>query len=487
MAAQWRTYLRQTCSIILLGSLAVVLQAQTPPAREYIRLGGRVIAIENFTASISPTTATLQADASSPMPVAITTSTAADWKVTDKPDWLTADAMSGSTIASGSGFTSTLNISAQKNTLSNSRSYTLRIETGGIVLSLAVTQLGLTAISVNPQSIDIGSGGGSGTFQISGPSGVQWNASASDSSVITAVTPSSGTGPGPTTINYTVAANPLTTQRTPNIAITIPNSQPATFTITQAANPSPVTLSLAIASPTAAGGPGSFTVTADSSIKWNATPQSTWIAVTSPSGTTAGTSVVNYTVGQNTGEQSRSGSIKIPAAPGGPSFEDVYFKIVQGGVTPSVTVDRSSISTKSRDVEQTVKVTANTAWSVVPPVAGWIHLARGSGDGSAPEQLLTFTVDNYYSGLTRSATITVQASTAAAAITVTQSPAQSLAVQPNAAVVTTGTSFAFLAVVDGNVDSAAPVTDAGGKAVATSPCLGRRGSRVRIAPPRPDQ
>ena len=457
MAAQWRAYLRRTCSIILLVCLPAVLQAQIPPAREYIRLGGRVIAIENFTASISPTTATLQADASSPTALTITTSSAAEWKVTAKPDWLTADPSNGSTVSSGSDFTSTLNISAQKNTLSNSRSYTLTIETGGIVLSVPVTQLGLTAVSLAPQSVNVGSSGASGTFQVSGPSGVQWTASASDSAIITALSPSFGTGPSPTTVSYTVAANLLTMQRPASITISLPNNpQAGTFTITEAGASTLVSLLPTSASPAATGGAASFTVTADSSIRWTAISQSAWITVTSPSGTASGTGTVNYSVAANTGT-ARAGSIKISAAPGGPSFTDVPFGINQG-IIPSVTVDRSSISTKSRDTVQTVNVMANTAWvASATPAATWIHLTRASGDGSTPAQPLTFTVENYYSGPVRSATITVQASTATATISVTQSPAQSLAVQPNNAVVTTGTLFPFSAVVDGSVDSAAPV------------------------------
>jgi len=89
-----------------------------------------------------------------------------------------------------------------------------------------VTQAGATCtFALSATGYNAPSGGGFSTVTVNTPGGCAWTSSGVPS-WITGV-PNNGTGP--TTINFTVAANPNTTQRTANMTIA-----GRTFTVTQA-------------------------------------------------------------------------------------------------------------------------------------------------------------------------------------------------------------------------------------------------------------
>lgn len=77
------------------------------------------------------------------------------------------------------------------------------------------------------------------------------------------------------------------------------------------------------------GGPGSFAVTTQAGCPWSATTATPWLSVTAPAGLVVGSATVDYTVGDNTGNPPRTGTITA----GG-----MTFTVNQAGIVPPDTI-----------------------------------------------------------------------------------------------------------------------------------------------------
>jgi hypothetical protein len=203
-----------------------------------------------------------------------------------------------------------------------------------IVVNDAVQQVQQDAGSTNACSVSLGAtsasataAGGNATVPITAnDSSCPWNVSA-DVPWITF--PSGASGSGSQTLTYAVAANTTQSTRTGNILL---GSSKLTVTQPGAA---PVVCT-AILSPTSAsvpagGGTGSFTVTIPASCSWTATPDSSWITVTS-GGSGTGNGTISYQVQPNSGANAQVGHIAVA---------DKQFAITEAGGSSPATLTAS--------------------------------------------------------------------------------------------------------------------------------------------------
>ena len=167
------------------------------------------------------------------------------------------------------------------------------------------------AVGFTPTNATVAAGGVTGnTISVSAGATCSWTAT-SNASWITINSGSSGTGNG--TVNYSVASNPNTSQRTGTITIA-----GQAFTVTQLGSGGGTTCDFVTMSPsvrTVSNAGGAFTVSVGSptpaGCSWTATSNVSWITITSGgSGTGAGT--ISYAVAPYSGGTStRSGKITI--------------------------------------------------------------------------------------------------------------------------------------------------------------------------------
>ena len=156
---------------------------------------------------------------------------------------------------------------------------------------------------IAPASAEFDAAGGNGSFAVS-VNGPECTWSGTTTAEWITLTAGSGTGSG--TLTYTVEANTVVAQRSGTISI-----GGFTHTVTQeAAECVVLTVDPPAATFTFAGGSGSFAVVVnDESCEWSASTEAPWIALTTVSGTGAGT--VSYTVAEHTLVANRTGTILV--------------------------------------------------------------------------------------------------------------------------------------------------------------------------------
>jgi hypothetical protein len=163
--------------------------------------------------------------------------------------------------------------------------------------------------SIDPASASYEKEGGTGSVNVTAPSGCAWTATSNDP-WITITAGSSGTGNG--TVSYFVAESRSSLPRTGTI------SAGKIFTVTQkGTGPVPICtygIGSYSASYGSSGGSGSVSVTTQTGCSWDATSNASWITITAGSSGT-GNGTVSYSVEANTGVV-RNGTMTI----GGKTF-----------------------------------------------------------------------------------------------------------------------------------------------------------------------
>ncbi len=224
-------------------------------------------------------------------------------------------------ITSGSSGTGNgaVNYSVAANPVTSPRTGTMTIAG----LTFTVTQDALPCVfTISPTSQTFASPGGTGSVSVTTQTGCAWNAT-SNAPFINITSGSSGTGNG--AVNYSVAANPVTSPRTGTMTIA-----GLTFTVTQDAMPCVFTISPTNQTFASPGGTGSVAVTTQTGCAWTATSNDTWVSVVSgASGTGAG--AVNYSVAPNISGVSRTGTMTAAGR---------TFTVNQSGVS-SISYNRS--------------------------------------------------------------------------------------------------------------------------------------------------
>ncbi len=214
-------------------------QNPTTPSKEYIRLGDRVIAIENPPAGPvisfgTPTTGLSIGSGGATGSVAVTTSPSnTAWTATSDSSWfqLTGGGngnppVGNSVSGTGSTTSNPVTYTVQANPFTTSRSATVSL-TGGA--RLVFVQSGTTGntLTISPTSATIGSNAPQQSFQVT--STASWTAS-SDSGWLTDQTTSGSTGT--TTLYYMVSANTTGSSRTGHITV-VSGSNSQVFTVVQ--------------------------------------------------------------------------------------------------------------------------------------------------------------------------------------------------------------------------------------------------------------
>ncbi|KJU86331.1 FG-GAP repeat-containing protein [Candidatus Magnetobacterium bavaricum] len=312
------------------------------------------------------------------------------WTATTADTWVTIT--SG---ASGSGNAS-VNYTVAQNTSTYPRTGIINVagKAFTILQDPATSSCGIT---ISPTNMNYPSTGGSGNVNVTASSSCAWTAMTADS-WITINSGASGTGNG--VVDYTVASYTGTSARTGII-----NIAGAAFTIVQ--NPSTSTCAITV-SPTSksfasSGGNDSVSVTADSACAWNASSSDDWIIITTNS-SGAGSNTVEYSVTENTGTTSRTGTITI----GGQSV--TITQDAAAGCTFSIDPTSKQFQAYGGDDTLDLKTADECTWSAASNVS-WI-LMETSGSGTTT--IYYTVVENM--GPARSGTMTIAGQT----FTVTQ-------------------------------------------------------------------
>jgi hypothetical protein len=266
------------------GSVTISVSANAGAARSgTVTIAGRTFTVNqsgSCAASLNPSSANIAASGGAGPSIAVTIPPGCAWTASTTDAWLSI-----TQGASGNG-NGAVAFSATANT-GNARTGSLTIAG----LTLAVTQGGACATSINPPSQSLPATAGGGTAVAVSAAGCSWTATTT-TPWITITGGVSGTGNG--SVTFTVAANPGS-GRTGTISIGT-----NTHTVTQAGSCATTIAPPSQSMPAGGGAATSITVTAAGGCNWTATPSQNWITITAgASGTGNGT--VALSVAANTG------------------------------------------------------------------------------------------------------------------------------------------------------------------------------------------
>jgi len=241
---------------------------------------------------------------------------------------------------------------------------------------------------IMPTSQSYAADGGDGTVAVTAPAGCGWQAASNDP-WLTITSGSSGTGNG--TVGYHVAANSTGSPRTGTLTIA-----GLTFTVNQ----SNLSCSYAIL-PTsnsfpAAGGSGSVSVMAPGGCFWKAISNDSWILVASGTASGFGNGSVDYSVGANSSNMQRTGTITIAG---------LTFTVMQAGVPCTFSIAPTGKLFAETGSEASFMVTTPDGcnWTV-STTDDWIFItSEGSATGSG---LVTYGVRDNFTGVPRQGAIT---------------------------------------------------------------------------------
>lgn len=311
--------------------------------------------------------------------VSVTTTGSCNWAATSNDSWITVT----------SGSTGTGNGTVSYSVTANSGAQRLgSITIAGQIHS--VTQSGVAACSytITPASLSFSASGGPGSVSVSVAPGCNWTATSNDAWI--SIT-SGNTGSGNGSVNYTVANNTTTTQRTGTITVA-----GQTHTVTQNGLQCTYTISPTALSYTASAGTGTVNVTAAAGCTWTATTSDSWITITS--GTGSGTGTAGYSVSANTGTSQRLGSLTVAGQ---------THTVVQNGTsscTYTLTPSSQTFTAIAGTGSFNITTTSGCSWTAISNDS-WIFISSGntgSGNGT-----VNFTVNASNSTSQRVGTITI--------------------------------------------------------------------------------
>ena len=244
---------------------------------------------------------------------------------------------------------------------------------GDGAVGLAEAIYGLQFVSgirhvIFPESQSFDASGGTGGIGVSAANGFAWTA-ASEAEWISVTFGASGSGDG--TVFYSVAENVATAARTGILTVA-----GRTFTVEQAGAPCVFAISPESQSFEPSGGTGGIDVTAGAGCAWTAESKAEWISVTSGA-SGSGNGTVSYTVAENTGPDSRTGTLTVASK---------TFTVDQAGAPCGFDTSPESQSFGPYGGTGGIAVTsaAGCEWTAASD-AEWISVtygASGSGNGT---------------------------------------------------------------------------------------------------------
>ncbi|HLJ45987.1 MAG TPA: BACON domain-containing carbohydrate-binding protein [Bryobacteraceae bacterium] len=301
------------------------------------------------------------------------------WTASSNAAWLAVNSGASDTGNGTVGYTADANNSVSP----RSGSLTIAGQT------FTVNEAGATpTFSLGANSASVGAGANSGlSIAVNAtPPDAAWTAT-SNAPWIAITLGATGTGNG--AVQYSVAQNTSVNQRVGTITVA-----GLTFTVTQAGAGATFTLNPASANVAATAGTGTFSVTASpSDATWTATPNVSWISISSGANGT-GNGTVGYSIAASNSINQRTGTISV----GGQAFT-----ITQAAVTASFTLAPPSASVAANGGTGSVTVTANAidaTWTATSN-ASWISItsgATGTGNGSVAYSAVANTSVNSRTG-----------------------------------------------------------------------------------------
>jgi len=289
--------------------------------------------------------------------VNVITQAGCSWTAVSNQGW---SQITGGASGSGNG---TVNFSASSNGSSVPLSGTLTIAGQ----SFSITVAGVPcSYSLSSTSITLGSAGGTGSVNVTAPSGCAWNAGSNQGwSQITGGASGNGNG----TVTYSV--NPNAGSTTLMGTLTIAG---LTFTITETGVSCTYSLSSTSISLTSTGGSGSVNVTAPSGCNWTAVSNQGWSQITGGA-SGSGNGTVTYSVNPNGGNTTLTGTLTIASQ---------TFNITETGVACSYSLSSNGSTMGSGVGAGSVNVTAggSCGWNATSD-SQWLSVTAGfSGSGN---------------------------------------------------------------------------------------------------------
>ena len=390
------------------GNVGYAMTANTTGAARTgsLTIGGRQFSVTQTAAScsvaLSPASIALTPGVAF-RGITVTAASTCSWTATNTASWITITSGASGT-GNGSVF---MNIAANNTNLE--RTATLLI--GG--QTATITQAGQgCAVALSPLSVTVAATGSNGSITVAASVACTWTAT-SDSAWITITAGGSATGNG--TVQYAVAPNPSSTERSGVITIA-----GRTFAITQAptlTSAASCNATLSSSGMTIPSSPLDITVgvSVADGCSWTAASGATWIAPTTP-GARVGPGSQRLSIAENRGSASRVGTATIA----GKTFQISQAGACQYSASPTTVSVGGTASTAAISVN----AGAECAWTAQSPVP-WITLNSSSGTGGSTVGL-NIAANNTASA--RSATLSIAGSSvvvnqAAAACSVTVRPA----------------------------------------------------------------
>jgi len=291
--------------------------------------------------------------------VNVTAGSGCAWTAVSNVNWA---GITGGASGSGNG---TVSFSVNSNNSANSLSGTLTIAGQ----TFTINEAGVPCTySLSANSASFGSSGGTGSVNVTAPSGCSWTA-VSNIGWTQVTSGASGNGNG--SVNFSVNAN--NTANSLSGTLTIAGQ---TFTVNEAGVACSYSLSATSASFGSSGGTGSVNVTAPAGCSWTAVSNIGWTQVTSGANGN-GNGTVNFSVNANNSANSISGTLTVAGQ---------TFTVNEAGVSCTYSLSATSASFSSTGGTGSVNVTApaGCSWTAVSNV-GWTHVtsgASGSGNGT---------------------------------------------------------------------------------------------------------
>jgi len=314
--------------------------------------------------------------------VNVTAPSGCAWTAASNVSWA---GITGGASGSGNG---TVNFTVNSNNTVNSLSGTLTIAGQTFTINEAGVPC---SYSLSATSASFNSNGGTGSVNVTAPSGCSWSAV---SNVGWAQVTSGASGNGNGSVNFSVNSN--NTANSLSGTLTIAGQ---TFTVNESGVACSYSLSATSGSFNSNGGTGSVNVTAPSGCSWTAVSNIGWTQVTSgASGNGNGT--VNYSVNANNNANSLSGTLTIAGQ---------TYTVNESGVSCTFSLSATSASFNAAGGTGSVNVTApaGCTWTAVSNI-GWTQVtggANGSGNGTV---MFSVNANNGVNGINGTLTIAGQ-------------------------------------------------------------------------------
>ncbi|MBF0609290.1 MAG: VCBS repeat-containing protein [Magnetococcales bacterium] len=320
----------------------------------------------------------------------VTGTSGCTWTAATADSWVTITA---GTSGSGNG---TVSYTVAANTTTEARTGIINV--AGVASSIIQQPPSSTCgmITLSPASKNFASAGGNDSIGVTADSGCAWTAASSDS-WITITSGNSGSGSG--TVDYTVAENTNTTSRTGSMTI---GGQ--IFTVMQdAASACIISITPMDSMFQAYAGSDVVNVMAGTGCTWTAVSNDSWITITAGS-SGSGNSTISYSVAENTGASSRSGTITVTGQ---------TFTVTQLGTDCATgmaisPVSRNFASTEVSDIVNVATPNSSCTWTAASNVS-WISItsaSSGTGNGT-----VNYTVAENTTTSKRTGTMTIAGQT----------------------------------------------------------------------------